>query len=159
MKTYLLLFFALTLAACVSNPLKLDDVNRTVTPAMVTAKQPYTGVRVAWGGMIVRTQPLSQVTQIEVLAYPIGNFGEPDEQATTVGRFLILHKGFLEPTDYAPGRWVSAVGTVGPSQTGKVGEANYQFPVLNPEQLHLWPASSSSNSQTFFHFGIGVQIH
>lgn len=159
MKTYLLLLLALTLAACVSNPLKLDGVNRDVTPAMVTTAQPYTGVRVAWGGMIVRTQLLSQITQIEVLAYPIGNFGEPDDRATTIGRFLILHKGFLEPTEYAPGRWVSAVGTVGASQAGKIGEANYLFPVLNPEQLRLWPASGSSNSQTFFHFGIGVQIH
>ena len=159
MKTCLVFLLVLTLAACASNPLKLDGVNQSVNPTMVSATSHYTGVRVAWGGLIVKTTPLPQTTQVEVLAYPIDNFGQPDQKAGSQGRFLILYKGFLEPTDYTPGRWISVVGTVGPSQPGKVGEASYNFPVIVPEQLHLWPASTGSNSQTFFHFGVGVQIH
>jgi outer membrane lipoprotein len=159
MKHRLLFFSALLLlSACAASPLKLDGVNRDITPAMVTADHPYNKLRVVWGGMIVRTTPLKQTTQIEVLAYPVDAYGEPDRQTASLGRFLIVRPGYLEPADFAPGRWVSVVGSIGPSQLGTVGEASYRFPVILPEQLYLWPVSSGSNTQTFFHFGVGIQF-
>lgn len=158
MKNLLILFLLLSLAACASTPLKLEGVNRTVSPAMVSAEHPYTNMRVVWGGMIIRTQPLKQSTQIEVLAYPVSDNGEPDRQTASQGRFLIVRQGFLEPADFAPGRWLSVVGTIGQAQTGSVGAASYRFPVIQPEQLYVWPTASGSNTQTYFHFGIGIQF-
>jgi outer membrane lipoprotein len=158
MKTISLLALLLTLTACASAPLKLEGVNRAINPAMVTTEHPYTSTRVVWGGMIIKTEPLQQQTQIEVLAFPVDENGEPDRQTASLGRFLIQHKGFLEPTDFAPGRWLSVVGIIGQAQTGSVGEASYRFPVIQPEQLYLWPLTASSNTQTFFHFGIGIQF-
>ena len=158
MKNFLVLSLLLGLAACASTPLKLDGVNRAVSPAMVTGEHPYTDMRVVWGGMIIKTQPLQQTTQIEILAFPVDENGEPDRQTASQGRFLIVRQGYLEPADFAPGRWVSVVGKIGPSQMGTVGEASYRFPVILPEQLYLWPLASGSKTQTFFHFGIGVQF-
>jgi len=158
MRNAIFIFFVLSLTACASSPLKLEGVNRTVTPAMISEDHPYTNTRVVWGGMIVKTQPLQQMTQIEVLAFPVDSNGEPDRQTTSQGRFVIQHQGFLEPADFAPGRWVSVVGTIGQPQMGTVGKASYRFPLIQPEQLYLWPLASSSNTQTFFHFGIGVQF-
>jgi len=158
MKNILLLIVLLSVTACASSPLKLDGVNTQVSSAMVSADHPYTGMRVVWGGMIIKTQPLQHLTQIEVLAYPVDSDGEPDQHAPSQGRFLIQHQGFLEPADFAAGRWVSVVGSIGPSQTGTVGEASYRFPVIKAEQLQLWPQNTGSDSRTFFHFGIGVQL-
>lgn len=158
MKTLLNLFLFLALAACASSPLKLDGVDRALNPAMVGSEHPNIGKRVVWGGMIIKTQPLKENTQVEILAFPVDSYGEPDRNAASLGRFLILHKGFLEPAEFAAGRWVSAVGVVGESKSGKVGEADYNFPVIQAEQLHLWPESSRSDSNTRFHFGIGIQL-
>jgi outer membrane lipoprotein len=158
MKNLYLLLTLLMLSACAASPLKLDGVNRDVSPAMVNTAHPYTKLRVVWGGMIIKTQPLQQNTQIEVLAFPVASDGEPDRQTASQGRFLILRQGYLEPADFAPGRWVSVVGTIGQPQLGKVGEADYLFPVIVPEQLYLWPLNASSNTQTFFHFGVGIQF-
>jgi len=158
MKNLYLLPALLILSACAASPLKLDGVNRTINPAMVNTAHPYTNQRVVWGGMIIKTQPLQQKTQIEVLAFPVDRYGEPDRQTASQGRFLILHQGYLEPADFAPGRWVSVVGAIGQPQMGKVGEADYLFPVILPEQLYLWPLNASSDTQTFFHFGIGIQF-
>lgn len=159
MRNTALFILLLLVTACASSPLKLEGVNRTVTPAMISSEHPYTDMRVVWGGMIIKTQPLQQKTQIEVLAFPVDSNGEPDRQTTSQGRFLIQHQGYLEPADFAPGRWVSVVGKIGQSQMGTVGKVNYRFPVIVPEQLYLWPLSSSrSNTQTFFHFGIGIQF-
>lgn len=158
MKHRILLPCLLLLSACATSPLKLEGVNRNITPAMVDAAHPYLQARVVWGGMIVKTTPLQKNTQIEVLAFPLESNGEPDRQTESLGRFLVLHQGFLEPTDFASGRWISVVGTVGHSQKGKVGEADYLFPVVKSEQLQLWPLTSDSHTQTFFHFGVGIQF-
>lgn len=158
MKTIAILFLLLTLAACASSPFKLDGVDRTIYPPMVTAEHPYTGRRVVWGGMIIKTEPMKAMTQVEVIAFPLNEYGEPDRQAASLGRFLLHHRGFLEPAEFASGRWVSAVGVISQSQLGKVGEANYHFPVMQAEQIHLWPESGRSDSNTRFHFGIGIQL-
>ncbi|MBI1424562.1 MAG: hypothetical protein GC149_14040 [Gammaproteobacteria bacterium] len=158
MRQLFLPFLLLMLSACAGSPLKLEGVNRAVTPAMATGDKTYGNLRVVWGGMIVRTTPQKEHTQIEVLAYPVDSYGEPDRQAASQGRFLIERQGYLEPADFAAGRWISAVGTIGQPQIGKVGEASYRFPVLVPEQLYLWPQSSSSKTQTYFHFGIGIRL-
>jgi len=148
----------LGLTACASSPLKLEGVDRSLSPAMVSTAHPHSGQRVAWGGVIMRTEPQAQQTRIEVLAYPLDRYGAPDAQSASQGRFLLLHPGYLEPADYAPGRWISAVGQIGQPQTGKIGEASYTFPVLEAEQLHLWPADSGSRTSTHFHFGIGIRF-
>jgi outer membrane lipoprotein len=158
MKAFLLLPLLLILAACAGTPLKLDGVNRAINPAMVTAEHPYTGMRVVWGGMLIKTEPLKEMTQIEVLAFPVSYDGEPDRTAASLGRFMIVRKGFLEPADFAPGRWVSVVGAIGQAQTAKVGEADYRFPVIHSEQLYLWPVTAASNAETHFYFGIGIQF-
>lgn len=158
MKNAAILLLLLTVTACASSPLKLEGVNKSVTPAMISDEHPYTNIRVVWGGMIIKTQPLQQKTQIEVLAFPVDANGEPDRQTASLGRFLIQRQGYLEPADFAPGRWVSVVGSIGQPQMGTVGSASYRFPVIVPDQLYLWPLSTGSNTQTFFHFGIGVQF-
>jgi len=158
MKYLLLLFCILSVAACASSPLKLDGVDRSITPAMVSAEHAYIGMRVVWGGTIIRTQPLQHTTQIEVLAFPVDSRGEPDPRAASLGRFLIENPGFLEPADFAPGRRVTVVGTIAPAQMGTVGQASYRFPVIHAQQLSLWPQGSGTDTRTFFHFGIGVQF-
>lgn len=158
MKHVLLLSLLLTLAACASSPLQLDGVNRGINPAMVTRETPHAGQRVVWGGMIIQTRPLQTTTQLEILAYPLQGNGEPDRQASSLGRFLIIQHGFLDPANYKPGRWVSVVGQIGHIQTGKVGKASYQFPVIQSEQLHLWPLHGTPSGSTHFNFGIGIRL-
>lgn len=158
MKQAGLLSILLSLAACASSPLQLDGVNRDISPAMVTEGSAYTGQRVVWGGMIIRTKPLKSTTQIEILAYPLQSNGEPERSAASLGRFLINYHGFLEPANYQPGRWLTVVGRIGPAQMGKVGQASYRFPVIEPNQLHLWPLTRRPSGTTHFNFGIGIQF-
>lgn len=158
MKTCSLLLLLLVLVSCASSPLQLDGVDHTLPPSSVSAERPYTGKRVVWGGMLIKADPLKDITQLEVLAFPVNAYGEPDRQAASLGRFLIRHHGFLDPAQYASGRWLSVVGVIGQAQVGKVGEADYRFPVIQSEQLHLWTESNYTEPRTQFHFGIGIQL-
>ncbi len=156
--TVISLVTVFALMGCGASPLKLDGVSRTITPQMVKTNNTYEGKKVAWGGLVIKTDVLKKVTQIEVLAYPLNEDGEPVRNAAAQGRFLINHPGFLEPADYAAGRWISVVGEINHIHLGKVGEAEYTFPVIVAQQLHLWSDSASSDSKTRFHFGIGIRL-
>lgn len=156
---WLVLLGALLLGACAGAP-KFDT--QGVDPGLAPRQaadlgSAAVGRRVQWGGAVVAVDNLERRTRLEVLAYPLDSRGRPQEDAAPRGRFLLLREGYLEPVDYAPGRLITAVGTVTGIEQGQVGEAPYAYPVLEADQLHLWPPAARYRRQNpQFHFGIGV---
>ena len=149
---------ALLLAACASSPFKMEGVNQSISPQQTVDNKTLLNSKVVWGGMIIETRNLKNNSQVECLIYPLHDNGEPIQSAQPQGRFIIKHEGFLDPAQYSSGRWLSALGVVQASEAGKIGDANYQYPVMKASQLHLWPEYSDSDVQTRFHFGIGIRL-
>lgn len=160
MKRQLLTLFSLLLGACSSTPvLQTEGSNRELTPQQVLEGGPsLVGSRVVWGGVIVNTTNLKEQSRLEVLAYPLDSKLRPQSGTTAGTRFLAYYPGYLESVDYAPGRQVSMVGTTRESEEGRLGEHSYRYPVLEVEQLHLWPVSLPQ-SEPKVRFGIGVMFH
>lgn len=157
----MMLVFSLTavvLAGCASSPFKMEGVNQSITPQQTLDNKTLLNSSVVWGGMIVETRNFKNSSQIELLSYPLQSNGEPIQSAQPQGRFLIKHDGFLEPAQYSSGRFLSAKGKVQASVAGKIGEADYVYPVIKASQLHLWPEYEDSDTRTRFHFGIGVRL-
>jgi outer membrane lipoprotein len=151
------LLLVTALSGCATAPpLDTTGVDREVTPVTAMAYPGQArGQRVLWGGVIVSSRNLADGTELEVLAYPLTDAGEPDRTAEPSRRFLIAHSGYLEPVDYGPGRLVTAVGQVTGTRAGKVGETPYTYPVLAAEQLHLWPPQARRTDPAV-HFGVGI---
>ena len=151
----------LLLAAC-ATAFDIGTANRSLTPQAaagnVSAAQ---GTVVAWGGTVVAARNLKDTTEFEVLAFPLDRDNRPQRGATPTGRFIAIHPGFVETADYGPGREVTALGAVSATRTGTVGEANYVFPILSANRIHLWPRDepASTSTQPTIHFGIGIGVH
>ncbi len=159
MKHIIISLFAITLiSSCASAPFDLEKANRSITPQLAKSSENYQGQTVVWGGLIIQTENFTEQSQIEVLAYPLDEYGEPQRHSQAQGRFLIKQSGFLEPAQYAAGRWISVIGSVAESKQGQVGQAAYRYPQVNASQLHLWPTRDESDSRTRFHFGIGIGL-
>ena len=148
----------LVLSGCASSPFKMEGVNQSITPQQTLDNKALVNSKVVWGGMIIETRNFKNNSQIELLIYPLHSNGEPIKSAQPQGRFLIKHDGFLEPAQYSSGRFLSALGKVQTSEAGKIGEANYQYPVIKAEQLHLWEEYQESDSRTRFSIGIGIGL-
>jgi outer membrane lipoprotein len=150
----------LLLTACATTPpLNLSGADPMLTPDAAAANiGSARGRRVAWGGTIVATHNLKDVTEIEVLGYPLQKSGQPDVEAKAQHRFLIVRTGYLEPADYRSGRLVTAVGSVTGIRQGKVGEAPYEYPVLLADELHLWPTENVDRGKSNVQFGIGIGV-
>lgn len=154
---------SLMLGACASAPFQkstLAGADRNLSPAQALASpQTMQGRRVVWGGQIISSQNLAGSTELTVLAYPLNSQTEPETNKTSLGRFIIRQNGYLESADYASGRRVTVVGTITGQREAHIGEANYRYPVVEAQQLHLWPkAQESSNQGSPVHFGIGLGI-
>lgn len=160
MRLLTMLGFAVLLAACASAPpLDISAVDPNLTPDRAVANiEAARGQRVAWGGVIINTRNLKDTTEIEVLGFPLDRSARPDTGANPQRRFLLVREGYLEPADYRNGRLISAVGTITGIREGKVGEAPYVYPVLQAEQLYLWPIDDRRRTDPRVHFGVGIGV-
>ena len=158
-KLLLLLAIVTLIPACATTPqFDTSQVDKSLTPAAVSAaKDAAQGRKVQWGGVIIASDNLPQVTRLEVLAYPLSGRGRPDRDGKVLGRFLLEHPGYLETADYAPGRMVTVIGPISRVEEGVIGEASYRYPVVRAEQLHLWPKHREENDPRI-HFGIGIGL-
>jgi outer membrane lipoprotein len=153
---YLYLSILFFLAGCASGP-RFDTalVDRSLTPANVQSQYDASqGKTVLWGGVILDFSNFRETSQIEVLAYPLNSAERPQLDKNPLGRFILLHEGFLEPTVYLQGKLLSASGTIAPSQQGRIGESEYVYPVLNAQKIKLWAPERDVRSS--FHIGIGI---
>ncbi len=155
----LILTVTLLVAACASTPrLDAQGTDPTLTPNLPSENLDLSaGRRVHWGGVIITSRNQADESVVEILAYPLSDSGRPNTDSAPQGRFLAVKPGYLETLDYGPGRIASFVGTLQPSRSGRVGDAEYRYPVLRVEQSALWPTNDYAKPQ--FHIGIGIGIH
>ena len=127
------------------------------TPTQVIASGQARGA-VHWGGQIVAVKNLRERTLIEVLALPLDSSGRPLLEAQSEGRFVVNRRGFLEPHEYAPNRLLEVRGQLDGFTSGQVGESAYRYPVVNGDQLVLWPepAVGYGRAAPRINFGIGA---
>jgi outer membrane lipoprotein len=156
-RLWLRLLPVVILAACASSPeFTTEGVNMNLTPKMATAEsEVLQGKQVLWGGVIIASTNLKEATQLEILAYPLDDYQRPNSSDKAMGRFLAIQPGYLETADYAQGRHITVKGMLGETRTGRVGESEYVYPVVNINQLQLWP-EEGEYVEPQIRFGIGV---
>jgi outer membrane lipoprotein len=144
MRTWLLAVGALVAGGCARIPPRLVGTFPPTTVAQAQAAD-HVGERVRWGGEIVVTRPREQDTCVEIVGLPLDRQMRPRRTDESAGRFLACAPGFYDPAVYAPRREVTVVGTLAPTEVHRVGEREYEFPVVNAEVIHLWPERTERN--------------
>ncbi|MDF1615110.1 Slp family lipoprotein [Desulfurivibrio dismutans] len=153
-----MLLVPILLAGCATGPrYDTHQVALDLLPATVSENpESYRDNKVLWGGLIVATHNLPDHTEIEMLSYPLNQAQRPLADRPTQGRFLLRQAGYLEELDYAPGRQVTVKGVLAAAKQGQVGEVTYTYPVVEAQDLYLWPPARHAPERTRFHIGIGV---
>lgn len=159
MKIIIPILLLFLISGCATTPsFDSSGINRKLTPTQaVDTASDSIGQRVIWGGMILSAINLAEATQLEVLAYPLNGSYRPDPDAKPLGRFLLQQAGYLETKEYGEGRHVSVQGRIVKIQQGQIGEKQYRYPVVESEQLFLWP-KDFQETEPRFQFGFGVML-
>ncbi len=152
----LILLAALLFTGCASGPrYPTEGVELAVTPQQaVSETAALRGKTILWGGIIITSSNLKDQSRLEILAYPLDSNQYPQTDNPPLGRFLLLMDGYIETVDYAPGRLVSVRGPLTGTESGKVGDTNYTYPVVKTQDIYLWPRPGRSDPR--IHFGVGV---
>jgi len=159
MKIYSIIVSMIFISACAVSPrFDTSQVDLVLTPAAVVSKlETSQNKKVLWGGVIINTSNQKQHSVIELLAYPLDSSYLPLRDQKPLGRCLIKHSGFLEPSEYAQGRMITVLGSIKGLQKGNVGESVYQYPEILSQQLHLW-SKDSGQRKTRVSVGIGIRL-
>lgn len=159
-RTAILPLICLLATACATSPMDTSAVSSRATPSQaVESMSELAGKRIQWGGQIISIRNKERTTLVEVLSYPVGGDGVPDTRGKPTGRFLLRREGFLEPRDYASGRFVTTVGTVESLVKITVEETELVIPLIHAEQLKLWEEGyGHPGREPRFGFGVGIGI-
>lgn len=129
------------LAGCVSPqpaPSSADLEISTVSPEEVRRTQ-ATGSVVRWGGTIAGiTNEADGKTVVEIVSRSLYSGGRPVHNDRSAGRFIGEFSNFLDPEIIRAGRDITLVGTVSGIRDGKIGDANYRFPVVAVDTYRYW---------------------
>ena len=151
---------SLALAGCATPAFK--DVGAVVAIFASDVQQSperYLGADVVWGGRIISVHNRAESTEVEVVGYPLDRIQQPLPEASTVGRFILILPGFVEPLDYPPGRHLSVHGTVAGARHGSVDEHDYLYPLLKAREVTVWPWGFMFDKKPHVNVGIGVRVH
>ncbi|MBI1424561.1 MAG: Slp/YeaY family lipoprotein [Gammaproteobacteria bacterium] len=138
----------LFLAACSSVPpipIPADNPPLPVVRENIPAHQDQA---VVWGGQILAVAVKQSNTEVTVLGKPLDSYSEPVTTDQSEGRFLAHFSGFRDPAVFAVGRNLTIAGTIAGSDTRKIGDYAYVYPVVNVSQYHLWPVTTTRTYDT-----------
>ncbi len=154
------LAFTLVLGACAPAPIYKNVPGAVaVVPAQVAqSPERYAGNAVVWGGRIVQVTNLADHSEIELLAYPLDSSQRPKANDSGNGRFIAVLRGYAEPLDYPAGALMTISGRLDGSRSGKVGQADYVFPLVSVGQSHVWTADEMRRGRSNIQFGLGLGV-
>lgn len=153
----LLLVLLTVVGACVSIEFEGQEEAIAIYPLDVERMGIEQGM-VVWGGQIIGVHNSEEGTELQVLAYPLDGGNAPKVDYDSVGRFVVYYPGYLEPLDYAPGRWVSLAGELdGWVLVEHREDYKRSVPAVQSAQIHLWPKDPYSWTQNL-NLGVGIHV-
>jgi outer membrane lipoprotein len=136
------LLLAALLAAGCAGPMSrelIEQADQSLTVDKVMARpEGYVNARVVWGGEILSTSPQESSTVVEISERPLDYQKRPEDEGMSRGRFLARYKGFLDPSVFKYGKDITVIGRITGTDTGRIGEYEYTYPVVSVEEYYLW---------------------
>jgi outer membrane lipoprotein len=137
-------------AGCVSN--QQTENGASENPAtfvqVKAAPDSYRGQSVVFGGEVLNAKRLKDGTRIEILQLPLDRSGRPaNDRTQSQGRFIAMHREFLDPATLPPGTRLTVSGEVSGAMTLPLDETEYTYPVIEarlidvvppPEMARMW---------------------
>lgn len=136
-----------------------QSIENTIAIAPVDVQQAagnFDGAEILWGGRIVAIENLESSTRVQVIAFPLNRAQQPAPEASSIGRFVFVVPGFVEPLDYAPGRHLTVQGVISGIWHGQANDQDYPFPVVQASAVNIWPWGFMLDSQPQISIGIGI---
>jgi outer membrane lipoprotein len=99
----------------------------------------FKGQSLVFGGEVLTAKRLKDGTRIEILQPPLDESSRPGLSLTqSQGRFIAIHRDFLDPATLPYGTRVTVTGDVTGSITMPLDETDYTYPSVEIKNLQVW---------------------
>ena len=148
----------LPLVGCASS--QQGEEGSSATPVtflqIKAAPDSYRGQSVVFGGEVLSARRLKDATRIEILQLPLDRSGLPATDRTqSQGRFIAMHREFLDPATLPPGTRVTVTGEVTGSMTLPLDETEYTYPVIEARHIEVLPLQETATRRPYPYIGPG----
>jgi len=150
----------LMLVACAPAPIYTASADTTTAVPSQVSQSPenFSQRDVIWGGQIVQARVFADHSEVELLAYPLDKSQRPKINDSGNGRFIAVLPGYAEPLAYPAGALMTVSGKLNGNRAGKVGEADYVFPLVAVSQSHVWTPEELQKGRNNMRFGVGLGV-
>lgn len=137
----LIIVLPLLLAACVHPITK--ETRQKIDPgaslAMVSENpMAFIDQHLIVGGVVMAIENGVEGSILEVMEWRLNRWGQPSSLDDAGRRFLVKTSEMLDPAIYEPGTLVTLAGNVLGHEARLLGEHEYDYPVFNLTEIHLW---------------------
>lgn len=142
--------FCLVLVGCASSQHAEDSSSAAQVPfaQVKSAPDSYRGQSVVYGGEVLSARRLKDGTRIEILQLPLDRSGYLDTDRThSQGRFIAMHREFLDPATIPPGTRVTVTGEIMGSMTLPLDETEYNYPVIEARHIEVLQSETADLSR------------
>ena len=161
MKRHLLSICIALLSACSNLPPAIDDpplydisYNQATQNIAHFKEAP-----VRWGGVVIDVENEQNFSLVQVLYYPLNNYGRPRLDKPNKGRFLFKSAEFLDPTVYKKDTEITVAGTLNGDIQRSVGNKTLRLPLISATVIHLWPPFVPDNYYGYGGYGYGYPYY
>lgn len=105
----------------------------------------YIKQKVRWGGTILETENKQDSSWLSIVAFQLNGEGRPSQSGTSPGRFIAIVDDFLEPLVFNADRQITVMGVLQGIESRKVGEFQYDYPLIKVEHYYLWSPISKTD--------------
>jgi outer membrane lipoprotein len=155
-----LLTTCLTVVACATTH-DAGEETAAGTPAITfsqlkAAPDSFKGQSVVFGGKVLAARRLKDGTRIEILQLPLDQSSQPGTNLTrSQGRFIGIHRDFLDPATLPYGTRITVTGDVTGSITMPLDETDYTYPVIDIKTLRVWSDINelAPRMQPYYYYG------
>jgi outer membrane lipoprotein len=141
LKTVITMSMLLFTASCsvISSEVRKEAEPAVAFKTLMKEANSYVGRTVIVGGYILATEKLADKTIILTLQAPLGFRNEPKSMDKSQGRFVVIHKDFLDPAVYRKNRKITVAGNVVGLTTKDDERCPNTCLTIESREIHLWP--------------------
>ncbi len=161
MKRYLLSICITLLSACSNLPPAIEDPPLyDISYSQATQDiAHFKEAPVRWGGVVIDIENEQNFSLVQVLYYPLNNYGRPRLDKPNKGRFLFKSAEFLDPTVYKKDTEITVAGTLKGDIQRSVGNKTLRLPLISATVIHLWPPYVPYNYYGYGGYGYGYPYY
>lgn len=157
MKKQLLSICVLQISACSNLPPAIENAplyDISYSQATRNIAQ-FKDAPVRWGGVIIDVENEQNYSLVQVLYYPLNNYGRPRLDKANEGRFLVKSPEFLDPAVYSKDTEITVAGILMGDIERTVGKKNLRLPQISANVIYLWPVYVPGNYYGYGGYGYG----